>query len=148
MMKNTWIGPQTQKARELEKFLDKKMTRESTLFDLLKRPELDYKKLQEIPDTNLKLEDESVIEQIEISAKYSGYIERQSKDIAKISTLESKTIPESFDYSQVKGLSNEVLQKLSEQKPTTLGEASRIPGVTPAAVSLLTIYMKKTGFIK
>lgn len=148
MMKNTWIGPQTQKARELEKFLDKKMTRESTLFDLLKRPELDYKKLQQIPDTNLKLEDESVIEQIEISAKYSGYIERQSKDIAKISTLESKTIPESFDYSQVKGLSNEVLQKLSEQKPTTLGEASRIPGVTPAAVSLLTIYMKKTGFIK
>ncbi len=148
MMKNTWIGPQTQKARDLEKFLDKKMTRESTLFDLLKRPELEYKKLQQIPDTNLKLEDESVIEQIEISAKYSGYIERQSKDIAKISTLESKTIPESFDYSQVKGLSNEVLQKLSEQKPTTLGEASRIPGVTPAAVSLLTIYMKKTGFIK
>lgn len=147
-MKSNWVGPQTQKARDLEQFLDKKMTRESTLFDLLKRPELDYKKLQQITDLNLTLTDESVIEQIEISAKYSGYIERQNKDIAKSVTLESKQIPEGFDYSKVKGLSNEVLQKLTEQKPTTLGEASRIPGVTPAAISLLTIYMKKTGFIK
>lgn len=148
MMKNTWIGPQTQKARDLEKYLDKKMTRESTLFDLLKRPELDYEKLKQIPDLNLNLEDSAVIEQIEISAKYSGYIERQNKDIARSLTLEEKTIPAGFDYAQVKGLSNEVLQKLTEQKPTTLGEASRIPGVTPAAISLLTIYMKKTGFIK
>lgn len=148
MMKNTWIGPQTQKARDLEKFLDKKMTRGSTLFDLLKRPELDYKKLQQIPELNLNLNDEAVIEQIEISAKYSGYIERQSKDIAKLATLEQRSIPIDFDYSQVNGLSNEVLQKLTEQKPSTLGEASRIPGITPAAISLLTIYMKKTGFIK
>ncbi|WP_150466481.1 tRNA uridine-5-carboxymethylaminomethyl(34) synthesis enzyme MnmG [Francisella sp. SYW-9] len=148
MMKNTWIGPQTQKARDLEKFLDKKMTRESTLFDLLKRPELDYKKLQQIPELSLDLNNEAVIEQIEISAKYSGYIERQSKDIAKLSVFEQKPIPLDFDYSQVNGLSNEVLQKLTEQKPTTLGEASRIPGITPAAISLLTIYMKKTGFIK
>ena len=148
MMKNTWIGPQTQKARDLEKFLDKKMTRESTLFDLLKRPELDYRKLQQIPELNLDLNNEAVIEQIEISAKYSGYIERQSKDIAKLSVFEQKLIPLDFDYSQVNGLSNEVLQKLTEQKPTRLGEASRIPGITPAAISLLTIYMKKTGFIK
>ncbi|MED7788985.1 tRNA uridine-5-carboxymethylaminomethyl(34) synthesis enzyme MnmG [Francisella sp. 19X1-34] len=148
IMKNTWIGPQTQKARDLEKFLDKKMTRESTLFDLLKRPELDYKKLQQIPELDLNLNSEAIIEQIEISAKYSGYIERQSKDIAKLSVFEQKPIPLDFDYSQVNGLSNEVLQKLTEQKPTTLGEASRIPGVTPAAISLLTIYMKKTGFIK
>lgn len=148
LMKNTWIGPQTQKARDLEKLLDKKMTRESTLFDLLKRPELDYKKLQQISELNLTLCDDNVIEQIEISAKYSGYIERQSKDIAKLTVFEQKSIPNEFDYSQVKGLSNEVLQKLSEQKPTTLGEASRIPGITPAAISLLTIYMKKTGFIK
>ncbi|AJC48899.1 tRNA uridine-5-carboxymethylaminomethyl(34) synthesis enzyme MnmG [Allofrancisella guangzhouensis] len=147
-MQNTWVGPQTQKARDLEKFLEKKMTRESTLFDLLKRPELDYKKLQQIPELNLNLSDEAVIEQIEISAKYSGYIERQNKDIAKLPIFEQKNIPVEFDYSQVKGLSNEVLQKLTEQKPTTLGEASRIPGVTPAAISLLTIYMKKTGFIK
>ncbi|QIW10430.1 tRNA uridine-5-carboxymethylaminomethyl(34) synthesis enzyme MnmG [Francisella sp. LA112445] len=148
LMKNTWIGPQTQKARELEKFLDKKMTRESTLFDLLKRPELDYNKLQQISELNLSLDNEAVIEQIEISAKYSGYIERQSKDIAKISVFEQKPIPLDFDYYQVNGLSNEVLQKLTEQKPSTLGEASRIPGITPAAISLLTIYMKKTGFIK
>lgn len=148
LMKSTWIGPQTQKARDLEKFLDKKMTRESTLFDLLKRPELNYEKLQKIPGLELNLIDDSIIEQIEISAKYSGYIERQNKDIAKSATLEQKQIPAEFNYSQVKGLSNEVLQKLTEQKPTTLGEASRIPGVTPAAISLLTIYMKKTGFIK
>ncbi|ASG67653.1 tRNA uridine 5-carboxymethylaminomethyl modification enzyme MnmG [Francisella halioticida] len=147
MMKNTWIGPQTQKARDLEKFLDKKMTRESTLFDLLKRPELNYKKLQQIPEINLDLNNSAVIEQIEISAKYSGYIERQSKDIAKLASLEQRSIPIDFNYSQVNGLSNEVLQKLTEQKPSTLGEASRIPGITPAAISLLTIYMKKTGFI-
>ncbi|APC96409.1 tRNA uridine-5-carboxymethylaminomethyl(34) synthesis enzyme MnmG [Francisella frigiditurris] len=147
-MQNTWIGPQTQKARDLESFLEKEMTRESTLFDLLKRPEIDYLKLKTISDLNLNLEDEDIIEQIEISAKYSGYIERQNKDIAKLSLLEQRIIPEEFDYKQVKGLSNEVLQKLIEQKPTTLGEASRIPGITPAAISLLTIYMKKTGFIK
>ena len=147
-MQSTWIGPQTQKARDLEQFLDKKMTRESTLFDLLKRPELDYAKLSQLDNLNLNLKDKSVIEQIEISAKYSGYIERQTKDIAKFAILEFKEIPIDFDYSKVNGLSNEVLQKLSEQKPTSLGEASRIPGVTPAAISLLTIYMKKTGFIK
>ena len=147
-MQNAWIGPQTQKARDLDKFLNKKMTRESTLFDLLKRSEIDYKKLQQIPELNLNLKDEAIIEQIEISAKYSGYIERQNKDIARLATFEEKNIPNEFNYSQVKGLSNEVLQKLTEQKPTTLGEASRIPGVTPAAISLLTIYMKKTGFIK
>ncbi|WP_409360055.1 hypothetical protein [Francisella persica] len=68
--------------------------------------------------------------------------------MARLATFEQKAIPKDFNYSQVKGLSNEVLQKLTEQKPTTLGEASRIPGITPAAISLLTIYMKKTGFIK
>ncbi|QLE78386.1 tRNA uridine-5-carboxymethylaminomethyl(34) synthesis enzyme MnmG [Francisella sp. Scap27] len=147
-MQSTWIGPQTQKARDLEQYLDKKMTRESTLFDLLKRPEIDYDKLSKIDGLELNLEDASVIEQIEISAKYAGYIDRQNKDIEKSAVLELKEIPSEFDYSQVKGLSNEVLQKLTEQKPTTLGEASRIPGITPAAISLLTIYMKKTGFIK
>ena len=147
-MKSTWIGPQTEKARKLEQFLDKKMTRESTLFDLLKRPELDYQKLSSIDELNLSLTNNDIIEQIEISAKYSGYIDRQNKDIQKISQINNRAIPEAFDYSQVKGLSNEVRQKLSEQKPTTLGEASRIPGVTPAAISLLIIYMKKTGFIK
>ena len=147
-MQDTWIGPNTPKAVELEKFLDKKMTRESTLFDLLKRPEIDFRKLQGISDLNLNIADDKVIEQIEISAKYSGYIERQLKDIAKTASFENKIIPIDFDYSLAKGLSNEVLQKLTEQKPTTLGEASRIPGVTPAAISLLTIFMKKTGFIK
>ncbi|RUS68783.1 hypothetical protein EGW08_023454, partial [Elysia chlorotica] len=147
-LKKTWIGPQTQKARDLEQFLDKKMTREATLFDLLKRPELDYSKLKQISDLDLNLADEYVIEQIEISAKYSGYIDRQNKDVSRATLLEDKKIPDDFDYKCVKGLSNEVLQKLSEQKPTTLGEASRIPGITPAAISLLTIYMKKTGFIK
>ena len=128
--------------------MDKKMTRESTLFDLLKRPEIDFKKLQDISELNIEPLDDNVIEQIEISAKYSGYIERQTKDIAKTASFENKTIPIDFDYSCVKGLSNEVLQKLTEQKPTTIGEASRIPGITPAAISILTIFMKKTGFIK
>ncbi len=147
-MQSTWIAPKTPKANEIEKYLDKPMSRESTLFDLLKRPELNYEKLQAIQELNLNLTEPSVVKQVEISAKYSGYIDRQNKDIAKFSVLEFKEIPADFNYSQVKGLSNEVLQKLSEQKPTTLGEASRIPGVTPTAISLLNIYMKKTGFIK
>ncbi|MDE4996663.1 tRNA uridine-5-carboxymethylaminomethyl(34) synthesis enzyme MnmG, partial [Francisella tularensis subsp. holarctica] len=84
----------------------------STLFDLLKRPEIDYSKLQQISELKLNLQDDAVIEQIEISAKYSGYIERQHKDIEKTATLEQKAIPTDFTYSQVKGLSNEVLQKL------------------------------------
>ncbi|MDE5018642.1 tRNA uridine-5-carboxymethylaminomethyl(34) synthesis enzyme MnmG, partial [Francisella tularensis subsp. holarctica] len=83
---------------------------------------------------------DAVIEQIEMSAKDSGYIERQNKDIENTATLEQKAIPTDFNYSHVKGLSNEVLQKFTEQKPTTLGEASRIPGITPSAISLLTIY--------
>ena len=115
-MQSTWVAPKTAKAAEIEKFLDKPMTRESTLFDLLKRPELDYDKLQAISELSLDLSERTVIEQIEISAKYSGYIDRQNKDIAKFSVLEFKEIPTEFNYSQVKGLSNEVLQKLSEQK--------------------------------
>ncbi|MBD5784481.1 tRNA uridine-5-carboxymethylaminomethyl(34) synthesis enzyme MnmG, partial [Francisella tularensis subsp. holarctica] len=119
-----------------------------TLFDLLKRPEIDYSKLLQISELNLNLQDDAVIEQIEISAKYYGYIERQNKDIEKTATLEQKAIPTDFNYSKVKGLSNADLQKLTEQKPTNLGEASRITGLTTADISLLTIYMKKTGFIK
>lgn len=89
--------------------------------------------------------DNQVSEQVEIEAKYSGYIERQREDIKRQRRSENTPIPANFDYVQVKGLSNEVRQKLAEAKPETLARASRIPGVTPAALSLLLIYLKKAS---
>lgn len=147
-LKSTWVAPKSDKAKAIEQFLDKEMTRESTLFDLLKRPELDYITLAKLPLLGNFSNRDDVIEQVEISARYSGYIERQESDILVQRSFDDSVIPQDFDYTKVSGLSNEVLQKLSQQRPSTLGEASRIPGVTPAAISLLVIYMKKLGFIK
>ncbi len=124
------------------------MSKESSLFDLLKRPEVDYQSLADIAELGEFIDHTQAIEQIEISAKYAGYIERQNEEILANQTLENAQIPQDFDYSKVSGLSNEVRQKLMTQRPSSLGEASRIQGVTPAAISLLTIYMKKLGFLK
>ncbi len=89
------------------------------------------------------LADAQAAEQVEIEAKYAGYLQRQEEEIARARANEEKTIPEDFDYGQVKGLSNEVREKLSKQRPATIGQAGRIPGVTPAAISLLLVALKK-----
>ncbi|WP_440992857.1 tRNA uridine-5-carboxymethylaminomethyl(34) synthesis enzyme MnmG [Cysteiniphilum litorale] len=147
-LKSTWVAPKSVKADKLESLLGKAMSKESNLFDLLKRPEVDYQSLADIAELGEFIDHTQAIEQIEISAKYAGYIERQNEEILANQTLESAQIPQDFDYSKVSGLSNEVRQKLMTQRPSSLGEASRIQGVTPAAISLLTIYMKKLGFLK
>lgn len=141
-LKSTWVRPQTPEAEAVNALIEKPLTREYSLLDLLKRPELDYPSLAKA----VQLGDEpaaDVVEQMEILAKYAGYIDRQTDEIAKLRAAETTPLPADFDYEQVKGLSNEVKQKLGTVRPETLGQAGRIPGVTPAAISLLMIYLKK-----
>ena len=141
-LKSTWVQPKTPQAEAVNTLIEKPLTHEYSLLDLLKRPELSYATLADA----VALEDRpdaAVIEQMEILAKYAGYIDRQSDEIEKLRAAESTRLPKDFDYGQVKGLSNEVKQKLGDIRPETLGQAGRIPGVTPAAISLLMIYLKK-----
>jgi tRNA uridine 5-carboxymethylaminomethyl modification enzyme len=113
--------------------------------DALRRPQIGYADLMAMPGNGPGVLDAAVAEQIEIQAKYAGYITRQQDEIARARLYEDSAIPADLDYAQVAGLSNEVRQKLSGQRPSTLGQAGRIPGITPAAVSILLVYLKKTG---
>ncbi len=140
-----WIQADSDAAQAINQFLPKPLSREYSVLDLIKRPELDLKSILNAVDETI--EDHSVAEQIEISAKYAGYIDRQLDDIEKQRFYESAKIPPNMDYDRVSGLSNEVKQKLLDAKPDTLGRAARLPGVTPAAISLLLVYLKKTGII-
>ena len=140
-LKSAFIHPGTDQAVEVNLKLSNPISREYNLMELLRRPELSYDDV-----ANLTGEAESnaqVREQVEIAAKYEGYINRQTEEIAKLRRYENTRIPESFDYEKIEGLSNEIRQKLLDSKPETLGRASRIQGMTPAAVSLLLIHMKK-----
>jgi tRNA uridine 5-carboxymethylaminomethyl modification enzyme len=142
-LSNTWIQPGSSEARALEPSLERPLSREYNLAELLKRPQLGYSDLAAISGDSTA--DAQVAEQVEIKAKYAGYIERQQEEINRLRRYENTALPADFDYSTIEGLSNEVKQKLSAAKPETLARASRIPGVTPAAVSLLLIYLKKRG---
>jgi tRNA uridine 5-carboxymethylaminomethyl modification enzyme len=143
-MASTWVQPGSTEAIALEAFIEKPLAHEYNLAELIKRPELDYQKISALyTDSDTPVVDPQVAQQIEIKAKYSGYIDRQRDDIERLRRHENTVIPEDFDYSEVKGLSNEVKQKLDEARPTTLARAARTQGVTPAAVSLLLIYLKK-----
>jgi tRNA uridine 5-carboxymethylaminomethyl modification enzyme len=144
-LKSTWVQAHGEQAKLLEEKLKSPLTREYNMYELLKRPELNHKDIQALDDINVN---STIAEQVEISAKYAGYIDRQAEDIARLRQHEETLLPESFDYSTVEGLSNEVKQKLSDQRPDNLGRAARIPGVTPAAVSLILIYLKKRGLLK
>ncbi|WP_290536902.1 MULTISPECIES: tRNA uridine-5-carboxymethylaminomethyl(34) synthesis enzyme MnmG [Alcanivorax] len=141
-LKSTWVQPKTPQAEAVNALIEKPLTHEYSLLDLLKRPELSYATLADAVALDER-PDAAVIEQMEILAKYAGYIDRQNDEIAKLRAAETTKLPEDFDYGQVKGLSNEVKQKLGDIRPETLGQAGRIPGVTPAAISLLMIYLKK-----
>ncbi|MGI1679468.1 MAG: tRNA uridine-5-carboxymethylaminomethyl(34) synthesis enzyme MnmG [Cellvibrionaceae bacterium] len=144
--KTTWIQASSPEAEKIEKKLSTRLTREYSFHDLLKRPELTYPDIATLKGE--AVDDPRVAEQIEIAAKYSGYIERQKSEIEKLRHHENTVIPEEFNYDVVEGLSNEVKQKLKTARPDTLARASRISGVTPAAVSLLLIYLKKQGLLK
>ncbi|AFT72687.1 tRNA uridine 5-carboxymethylaminomethyl modification enzyme MnmG [Alloalcanivorax dieselolei B5] len=137
----TWVRPGTAEADQINALVDKPLPHEYNLLDLLKRPEIDYHAL--IGAVGLEPEAPPVVEQMEILAKYAGYIDRQEAEIARLRAAEHQRLPADFDFGQVQGLSNEVKQKLAEVHPETIGQAGRIPGVTPAAISLLLIYLKK-----
>jgi len=140
---NTWIRPDSRAAQMASQVLDASLSREVTLMDLLRRPGVNYQHLQELPDLELTLTDPVVIEQVNIQAKYAGYIDRQQQEIERQRRHQQIRLPDHLDYSQVSGLSSEVQQKLLEIRPTTLGQAARISGVTPAAISLLLVHLKK-----
>jgi tRNA uridine 5-carboxymethylaminomethyl modification enzyme len=139
-MRTTFVHPNTDAAAKLEE-KGEKLSRESSLLDLLKRPKLGYRDIADLKGESHP--DEQVAEQVEIGVKYAGYIARQKDEIERLKRSEDVLIPEDFDYTTVDGLSNEILQKLQDIRPATLGMAGRISGVTPAAVALLLVYLKR-----
>lgn len=142
-IKCTWVQPHSKEAKQIQPLLANEIIREYSLYDLLKRPEVTHQDISALtPELDIEAK---VSEQVEIDAKYAGYISRQQEEIDRLRRHENTAIPETFDYSKVSGLSNEIKQKLGEAKPETLARASRIPGVTPAAISLLLITLKKTA---
>ncbi|MEW6133188.1 MAG: tRNA uridine-5-carboxymethylaminomethyl(34) synthesis enzyme MnmG [Pseudomonadota bacterium] len=144
-LKSTWVRPEMLPAAAAEAVLGKAIEREYNLHELLRRPEVSYASLMQLPGGAPGVEDAQVIEQIEIQAKYQGYIERQKEEVEKHREQEELRLPQDFDYMQLTGLSIEVRQRLNRHKPETLGQASRLQGITPAAVSVLMVYARR-GF--
>ncbi|ESS73453.1 tRNA uridine 5-carboxymethylaminomethyl modification enzyme MnmG [Methyloglobulus morosus KoM1] len=141
-LKRLWIRAESPEAELAEQFWGKPLLKEASLMELLRRPEVDVQRLLHFYEGDDVIS-EQVGEQVEIQAKYAGYIVRQQTDIDKTLRYDHLRLPDSLDYNGVPGLSNEVSQKLKAQRPETLGQASRIPGMTPAAISLLLVYLKK-----
>ena len=125
--------------------IGKSLEREYSLSDLLRRPEITYTNLMALPGAGPGTADAQVAEQVEIQAKYQGYIDRQKTEIEHRAQQEDLRLPADLDYSQVRGLSIEVQQKLNRAKPETVGQASRVSGVTPAAISVLLVHLKRSA---
>lgn len=138
-----YVKPNTAEAEAVSRFLSAPLVRESTLLELLRRPEIRIEHLKAIFDRLAEEENEQVLDQVEIQAKYQGYIDRQHAEIERSRRYDHWRLPENLDYQNVVGLSNEVREKLKQQRPETVGQAARIPGVTPAAISLLLVHLKK-----
>jgi len=139
----TFLHPGKMDAVKIEKVIGKPLAREARMWELLRRPEMSYAKLIELGHLENPVIDEKVIEQLEIQAKYAGYIDRQHDEIARQQRHETTRLPEDLQYDQVTGLSAEVSEKLTRIRPETLGQAARIPGMTPAAISILLVHLKK-----
>ncbi|CUB03667.1 tRNA uridine-5-carboxymethylaminomethyl(34) synthesis enzyme MnmG [Marinomonas fungiae] len=142
-MKSSWIVPNTPEAEAINPKLETPISHEYSLLDLLKRPNVEYADVANLKNAPEQPVPEQVAEQVQISVKYAGYISRQAEDIERLRRQENTPLPANIDYSVIDGLSNEVKQKLTEARPATLAAASRIQGVTPAAVSLLLVHLKK-----
>lgn len=143
-LRETWVQPSSELAKRLSGKLDKPLAREYRLADLLKRPELNH---ADLADDAPEL-DPAVTEQVQIQAKYQGYIARQQDEIDRLRRHEALRLPEDLDYARIDGLSHEIRQKLEAARPETLAQAGRISGVTPAAVSLLLVHLKKRRLIE
>ena len=138
-----WATPGNALGREVEQVLGVAVSRETNVLDLIKRPELDYARLMRVPAFGPGVDDAQVAEQVEIGIKYAGYLDRQREEIARQQRHEGTPIPADFDYASVRGLSAEVQQKLERVRPQTVGQAQRIPGMTPAAISLLLVHLER-----
>lgn len=144
-LRSTWVSPRNLQADDAIRVLGKPIEREYSLHELLRRPDVNYTSLLSLPNIGVAVADQKVAEQVEIQAKYHGYIERQRDEIERGEQYETLALPLDLDYREVRGLSKEVQQKLNQYKPETVGKASRISGVTPAAISLLLVHLKR-GF--
>ena len=138
-----WATPNNALGRDVEAALGVSVSRETNVLDLIKRPELDYAKLMQVASIGPAVADAKVAEQVEISVKYAGYLDRQREEIERQQRNESTPIPAGFDFAAVHGLSAEVQQKLARVQPQTVGQAQRIPGMTPAAISLLLVHLTR-----
>lgn len=145
-LQDLWIRPNTQAAQYLETVLNQAMAQEARSLDLLKRPEIRLEDLLNATGTSVDIHP-SVAEQIEVRVKYAGYISAQEKEVARNARYEALRLPKGLHYAQVSGLSNEILEKLTRIRPETIGQAARIPGVTPAAISLILVHLKKRGHL-
>lgn len=147
-LKQIWIHPKSEYLPEVNAVLASPLSREASGEDLLRRPEMNYQKLTSLTPFKPAMVDQEAVEQVEISIKYQGYIEHQLQEIERHKRHENTSIPADFDYSSVLGLSNEVRSKLEQHRPVSIGQASRISGITPAAISILLVYLKKQGMLK
>ncbi|HDL5700099.1 TPA: tRNA uridine-5-carboxymethylaminomethyl(34) synthesis enzyme MnmG [Mannheimia haemolytica] len=147
-LKATWAHLQMPNLDELNALLNTPLAREASGEDLIRRPEMSYEKLTQIAPFAPAIEDKEAAEQVEIAIKYQGYIEHQSNEIERHKRHENTLIPPEFDYDKVDSLSNEVRAKLMQHKPVSIGQASRISGITPAAISILLVNLKKQGMLK
>ncbi|WP_134805327.1 tRNA uridine-5-carboxymethylaminomethyl(34) synthesis enzyme MnmG [Shigella dysenteriae] len=147
-LKSTWVTPSAEAAAEVNAHLTAPLSREASGEDLLRRPEMTYEKLTTLTPFAPALTDEQAAEQVEIQVKYEGYIARQQDEIEKQLRNENTLLPATLDYRQVSGLSNEVIAKLNDHKPASIGQAARISGVTPAAISILLVWLKKQGMLR
>lgn len=147
-LKQIWIHPKSEYLAEVNELVSSPLTREASGEDLLRRPEMSYEKLTQVPLFAPPLADKQAAEQVEIAIKYQGYIEHQYNEIERHRRHENTLIPAEFDYDKVESLSNEVRAKLMQHRPVSIGQASRISGITPAAISILLVNLKKQGMLK
>lgn len=141
-LSSVWVRPATPQAAQFADIFSKSLEREYNLWDLLRRPEVSYAQLMQLEGVAAEAHDAEVIEQLDIQAQYAGYLARQDQEILKQQQFETASIPQAIDYDKIPGLSAELQQKLKTVNPLTIGQAKRIPGITPAAISLLLVYLK------
>jgi tRNA uridine 5-carboxymethylaminomethyl modification enzyme len=144
-LRTIWAAPGNALGQDIATHLGIALSRETPAHDLLRRPELNYAALMRVPSLGPGVDDARVAEQVEVQAKYAGYLDRQQDDIERQRRHDATRIPEGFEFDAVRGLSAEVLQKLKRARPETVGQAARIAGVTPAAISLLLVHLKRAG---
>lgn len=143
-----WLHPSTPASEQIRVLTGHGLAREYNALELIRRPSLDYRAVTALPGVGSPVGDPTVAEQVEIQTKYAGYVERQTLEIESNRTQEHTPLPVDLDYSRIQSLSSEIRQKLAAHRPETLGQAGRIPGVTPAAISILRIYLKRGKLLK